>query len=91
MEFQRRYGYYKFLVMSFYLANAPVVFIDLMNRVFQCYLDSYVTLFIDDILVFLKNEGDTWIILEWFCKCLTNTNYLPTIRNVNFFEVGGVS
>ena len=56
--FCTRYGHYEILVMSFGLTNAPVVFMDLMNTVFQCYLDSFVIVFIDDILVYLKNEGE---------------------------------
>ena len=44
--------------MSFVLTNAPTVFIDLMNRVFRSYLDSFIIVFIDDILVYSKNEGD---------------------------------
>ena len=42
MAFWTRYGHYEFLVMSFGLTNAPTVFIDLMNRVFRSYLDSFV-------------------------------------------------
>ena len=47
-----------FLVMSFSITNAPGVSMDLMNRVFQNYLGSFVIVFIDDILVYSKNEGD---------------------------------
>ena len=52
MNFRTRFGHYEFLVMSFGLTNSPVAFMDLMNRVFQSYVDSFVIVFIDEILVY---------------------------------------
>ena len=54
--FRTRHGHYKFVVMSFGLTNAPIVFMDLMNHVCKPMLDRSVIVLIDDILVFCKTQ-----------------------------------
>ena len=56
--FWTRYGHFMFLVMSFGLTNAPTAFMDLINRVSHQFLDLFVIVFINDILVYSKSDVD---------------------------------
>jgi len=66
--FHTRYRHFKFVVMPFGLTNAPTMFIDLMNQVFREFLDCFVTVFINDILIYSmsleKHEAHLRIILQ---------------------------
>ena len=68
MAFRTRYGHFEFLVIYFCLKNAPAIFMDLMNRIFKPFLDLFVVVFIDDILVYSRkkedHEGNLRIVLQ---------------------------
>ena len=58
IAFTTRYGLYEYTVISFGLTNAPAYFLYMMNKVFMEYFDKFVVVFIDDILVYSKNEEE---------------------------------
>src|SRR6187401_3300119 len=81
--FVTRYGLYECTVMSFGLTNAPAYFMYLMNKVFLEYLDKFVVVFIDDILVFSKMEEEHEQHLRMVLDKLREHNCMPNSRSVS--------
>ena len=70
IAFQTRYGHYEFVVVQFYLINAPPTFICFINSVLHPYFNNFVIMFIDDILVYSKNEEENVEHLEAMLRLL---------------------
>ncbi|GKA10532.1 putative reverse transcriptase domain-containing protein [Tanacetum coccineum] len=68
--FRTRYGHFEFTVMPFGLTNAPTIFMDLMNRVYKPYLDKFVIVFIDDILIYSKSKEEHEVHLKIILELL---------------------
>lgn len=62
--FRARYGHYEYLVISFGVTNAPVVFMNYLNRIFWSFLYKSVVIFIDDILIYSPNREEHWELLR---------------------------
>ncbi|GJY79101.1 putative reverse transcriptase domain-containing protein [Tanacetum coccineum] len=77
--FRTRYGHYEFQVMSFGLTNAPAVFMDLMNRVYKPYLDKFVIVFIDYILIYSKSKEEHEEHLKIILGLLKKEQFTPIL------------
>jgi hypothetical protein len=73
-----RYGLYEFTVMSFGLTNAPAYFMYMMNKAFMEYLDKFVMVFINDILVTQEVKKCVKSIFIWFCRSFEIISYMPS-------------
>ncbi|GJT45556.1 putative reverse transcriptase domain-containing protein [Tanacetum coccineum] len=73
--FRTRYGHFEFTVMPFGLTNAPTIFMDLMNRVCKPYLDKFVIVFIDDILIYSKSEEEHEVHLKTILDLLKKEKF----------------
>ncbi|KAL4026283.1 hypothetical protein IC575_014711 [Cucumis melo] len=82
--FRSKYGHYEFIVMSFGLTNAPAVFMDLMNRVFREFLDTFVIVFIDDILIYSKTEAEHEEHLRIVLQTLRDNKLYAKFSNASF-------
>nr|GEY21332.1 putative reverse transcriptase domain-containing protein [Tanacetum cinerariifolium] len=83
--FRTRYGHYEFQVMPFGLTNAPAVFMDLMNRVCKPYLDKFVIVFIDDILIYSKNKEEHGEHLKTILKLLKDEKLYAKFSKCDFW------
>nr|GFA95553.1 putative reverse transcriptase domain-containing protein [Tanacetum cinerariifolium] len=83
--FRTRYGHYEFQVMPFGLTNAPAVFMDLMNRVCKPYLDRFVIVFIDDILIYSKNKKEHEGHLKLILKLLKEEELYAKLSECEFW------
>ncbi|GJZ02504.1 putative reverse transcriptase domain-containing protein [Tanacetum coccineum] len=83
--FRTRYGHFEFQVMPFGLTNAPAVFMDLMNRVCKPYLDKFVIVFIDDILVYSKDEEEHGKHLKIILKFLKKERLYAKFSKCDFW------
>jgi hypothetical protein len=88
-DFSTRYGLYGFIVMSFGLTNAPAYFMNLINKVFMEYLDRFVVVFIDDILIYSKSDSDHEEHLRLVLQKLRDNQLYVKFSKCEFW-IGGV-
>jgi hypothetical protein len=84
--FRTRFGHYEFVVVPFGLTNAPTIFMSLMNDVFRKYLDRFVQVFLDDILIYSKNEREHEEHLRVVLSCLRENKLYGKLSKCSFFQ-----
>ncbi|GJU41571.1 putative reverse transcriptase domain-containing protein [Tanacetum coccineum] len=83
--FRTRYGHFEFTVMPFGLTNAPAIFMDLMNHVCKPYLDKFIIVFIDDILIYSKSEEEHEVHLETILDLLKKEKLYAKFSKCEFW------
>ncbi|GJU28577.1 putative reverse transcriptase domain-containing protein [Tanacetum coccineum] len=83
--FRTRYGHFEFTVMPFGLTNTPAIFMDLMNRVCKPYLDKFVIVFIDDILIYSKSEEEHEVHLKTILDLLKKEKLYAKFSKCEFW------
>jgi hypothetical protein len=84
--FRTRYGHYEFTVVLFGLSNAPIVFMSLMNGVFKDYLDKFVIVFLDDILVYSRTEEEQEQHLRMVLQVLRENQLYAKLSKCSFYQ-----
>jgi hypothetical protein len=84
--FRTRYGHYDFTVVPFGLSNTPVVFMCLMNGVFRNYLDKFVIVFLDDVLVYSKTEEEHEKHLRMVLQVLREHQLYAKLSKCSFYQ-----
>jgi hypothetical protein len=84
--FKTRFGHYKFIVLPFGLMNAPGVFMSLMNGVFREYLDKFVQVFIDDILIYSRTMEEHDEHLCMVLQCLRENKLYGKLSKCSFYQ-----
>jgi hypothetical protein len=85
--FKTRFGHYEFTVLPFGLTNAPGVFMSLMNGVFREYLDKFVQVFIDDILIYSRTMEEHDEHLRLVLQCLTRAQIIWEAVQMLFLSI----
>ncbi|GJW94192.1 putative reverse transcriptase domain-containing protein [Tanacetum coccineum] len=83
--FRMRYGHFEFTVMPFRLTNAPTIFMDLMNRVCKPYLDKFVIVFIDDILIYSESKEEHEVYLKLVLELLKKEKLFAKFSKCKFW------
>ncbi|GKF68463.1 putative reverse transcriptase domain-containing protein, partial [Tanacetum coccineum] len=86
--FRTRYGHFEFTVMPFGLTNAPAIFMDLMNRVCKPYLDKFLIVFIDNILIYSKSEEEHEVHLKTILDLLKKEKLYAKFSKVQILVTG---
>ena len=83
--FRTRYGHFEFVVMPFGLTNAPAAFMDLMNRIYRPYLDQFVVVFVDDILIYSKGRAEHERHLQLALQVLRENQLYAKLEKCDFW------